>query len=378
MINVLDKNSGWGFLPLALLMAACGTDPAGPATTSRVKADPSAFFAGELPAYARDLDGTSQSTLLVLRAIRRADPCGLVPKDDLAKSAPPLVKTAPADTLDSCKLSFADDGAGESFEVGLVPDADRSPGEEYFEVDGQAVYQGRSGDLATCSFFFDSGLAKYPGAPRDVPDAKIQVRAYRHDNPCGLANSVTTAIVKAKPISIPLRAVSEKILDQDPCAVVADEEKAKLDFADTTAYRCGLVSVPDERSLWAEFRRLPEKAVAPFQTSKEGDVPVWTDPAATPLAQVLAAVAPPPPKGAAPGKRLPATPAAKPKAPTGPRCTAYVKASEPGQDPAASPAPGAPQPAANEAEPVYVVVSGQIDCAQAKHLAGEAARRVSQ
>lgn len=354
MINVLQRGKGWGLVPLALLMAACGADPANPAPARR--ADPSAFFAGELPAYAHDLDGASRSTLLVLRAIRRVDPCGLVPKDDLAKSAPSLTGTAPGGAPDTCKLSFEDDGPGEWFEVGLVPEADRSSGEEYFEVDGQAVYQGRSDDLAACSFFFDTGLAKYPGAPRDVPDAKIQVRAYRHDNPCGLATAVATAIVKAKSAGLPARAGAEKILDQDPCAVVAGAEQAKVDFADTTAYRCGSVSVPDERSQWAEFRRLPAQAVASFPAGKEGGTQVWADPSATPLAQVLASA----------GKRPPSSTPAKPKTLSGPRCTAYAKA----------PAPDG-QAADSGAEPVYVVIGGQIDCSEAKRLAAEAVRRLS-
>ncbi|EFV13972.2 hypothetical protein [Segniliparus rugosus] len=364
------QQRAWSLLPLALLMAACGTDPAGPTTSNRAKVDPSAFFAGALPAYAKDLDGIAQSRLLVRSGHPRgSDPCALVPKDELAKAAPALTDAVPGDSLDSCRLSFADDGPGERFDVSLVPDADRSPGEEYFEAHGQTVYQGRSSDRAVCSFFFDSGLAKYPGAPRDVPDAKIQVRAYRHDNPCGLANAVATAIATEKPANLPARASAEKVLDEDPCAVVADREKASVDFADTEAYRCGLVTTPDERSLWVEFRRLPDGKVAQFPVGAEDGVQVWADAAATPLAQLLVTSTPSPTKGSTPAKRAPASPSAKPKPPSGPHCTAFAKVA--GADSAS------PQPAQNSAQSVYVVVGGQIDCPQAKHLAGEAARSLA-
>jgi hypothetical protein len=372
-------NKSWRLLPLAVLIAACGSDPAGPAATGRTKTDPSALFAGGIPAYAKDLDGTAQSRLLVLRAIRRVDPCALTPQDELRAAQPPLVNAGPSDALASCALSFADDGPGERVTVSLVPDADRSAGEEYFQVHGQTVYQGRSGDSAACSFFFDSGLAKHPGAPRDVPDAKIQVRAERHDNPCGLANAVATAIVQAKPASLPVRAASEKIMDADPCAVVADARKAAVDFADTEAYRCGLVTLPEERSLWVEFHRLPERGVSKFPASKQDGVEVWADPAALPLAQLIAASQPRPNASGAVSKRpsVPTSSPTKAKASSGPRCTAYVKApdAETPPPPSSTAAPAA-NPARSAEQPVYIVVGGETDCPEAKRLAGEAARRL--
>ncbi|ADG98248.1 hypothetical protein Srot_1788 [Segniliparus rotundus DSM 44985] len=375
-------NKSWRILPVVILLAACGSDPAGPTTSSRTRTDPSALFAGGVPAYAKDLDGIAQSRLLMLRAIRRVDPCALAPKDELGAAQPPLVGAEPSDALASCALSFADDGPGERVTVSLVPDADRSAGEEYFQIHGLTVYQGRSGDSATCSFFFDSGLAKYPGAPRDIPDAKIQVRAERHDHPCGLANSVATAIAQTKPASLPVRAASAKILDADPCAVVADAHKAVVDFADTEAYRCGLVTLPEERSLWVEFHRLPENAVSKFPASTQGDAQVWADPAALPLAQLIAASQPSPTRPKASGavsKRAPAptSSSAKAKSSSGPRCTAYVKAPDAGASPApSSPAASAAATARNAEQPVYIVVGGQIDCPEAKRLAGDAAQRL--
>jgi hypothetical protein len=134
------------------------------------------FFGGKPENYGFPLDLKMRRKLLVLRAHRRLNPCGLVDPVKLVATDPGFQQYGVDSDLSVCSLEFqGDEPSVVALKISQNPPTMRLL--ETFSVGPITVRQHAPAEPGTCLYVFDLGVSGLPGAPDRLTDFQAQITA---------------------------------------------------------------------------------------------------------------------------------------------------------------------------------------------------------
>lgn len=179
------------------------------------------FFGGKLDEYGLSLDMKMRRKLLVLRAHRRLNPCGVVDPVKLVATDPGFQRFGVDGDLSVCSLVFDGDGRS-TVTVKISQNAPTMRETARFAVGPVVVRQHAPAEPGTCLYAFDLGVAGLPSAPDRLTDFQAQITAPEGhgDHPCGRGRAVAAAAARVAAKGAPQWSQADpvtRVAEADPC-----------------------------------------------------------------------------------------------------------------------------------------------------------------
>ncbi|MGL6234554.1 MAG: hypothetical protein ACRC20_04355 [Segniliparus sp.] len=217
------------------------------------------FFGGKLDDYGLSLDVKMRRKLLVLRAHRRLNPCGVVDPVKLVAADPSFQRFGVDGDLSACSLFFEGgraegDGPSEvTVKVSQNPPTMREVAR--FAVGSVVVRQHAPAEPGTCLYAFDLGVAQLPAAPERLADFQAQITAPEEsgDDPCARGHAVAASAAarvssKGAPQWSPTDPVA-RVAEADPCLPARKAAGvAGLSDADVGTHWCAFLIRPSAKA----------------------------------------------------------------------------------------------------------------------------------
>jgi len=235
-----------GLLALLVMLTGCAESTEGSARMGSREVDPSVFFAGDVPTYGQRVTPDDTALLAYLRALRRVDPCGLLPAEGLAKIGE-VGSVGSLFAFDDCDFDVKVPGEPDrryvSVEVSLVQLEDQAV---EFRAAGLPVYRTEPG---SCEYMVPLDISRLPGAP--PPSGPVRPFVQLGLIPGGDCDFVGRLVQALAPdiaaMRVPLRdAVSVyplEVAEHDPCEVLGalSDRIASWDVERTRPYQCNFM-----------------------------------------------------------------------------------------------------------------------------------------
>ena len=180
------------------------------------------FFGGKPDDYGLSLDMKMRRKLLVLRAHRRLNPCGLVDPVKLVATDPGFQRFGVDGDLSVCSLVFeGDEPSTVTLKISQNPPTMRETAR--FAIGSVVVSQHAPSEPGTCLYAFDLGIAGLPAAPDRLTDFQAQITAPEGpgDDPCDRGHAVAaTAAARVATKGAPQWSQTDpvtKVAEADPC-----------------------------------------------------------------------------------------------------------------------------------------------------------------
>ncbi|ADG99373.1 hypothetical protein Srot_2944 [Segniliparus rotundus DSM 44985] len=197
-------------------------DPAAAARASAAAEKKTAdyFFGGKPENYGFPLDLKMRRKLLVLRAHRRLNPCGLVDPVKLVAADPGFQQYGVDSDLSVCSLEFlGDEPSVVALKISQNPPTMRLL--ETFSVGPITVRRHAPAEPGTCLYVFNLGISDLPGAPERLADFQAQITAPEDSSEGACARGRAVAVAAAARLAAK---GAPKWLPSDPLARVGEAD----------------------------------------------------------------------------------------------------------------------------------------------------------